>query len=127
MSKPDDIPQDVLEAARQARRSVRACDCDNCSEHIALAILAERQSHEDHEMALYAKIQALAPHGTCGCSYDAPDDLCDHHSPKLLAAKAEQREADAKRVERNPDLSLRCGLRAQRAAKALAAAIRAGA
>jgi hypothetical protein len=38
--------------------------------------------------ALDAKIKALALHGTCGCSYDAPDDVCLHHSPKLVAAAA---------------------------------------
>lgn len=43
-----------------------------------------RQAHEEHEMGLYAKIQALAPHGTCGCSYDTPNDLCAHHSPQVM-------------------------------------------
>jgi hypothetical protein len=38
--------------------------------------------------ALNAKIKSLAPHGTCGCSYDTMDDVCDHHSPKLVAAEA---------------------------------------
>lgn len=40
--------------------------------------------------ALDAKVQSLAPHGTCGCSYDRPDDVCDHHSPQLAKAREER-------------------------------------
>jgi hypothetical protein len=30
----------------------------------------------------------LSDTGTCACSYDKPDDVCSHHSPKLKAAEA---------------------------------------
>jgi hypothetical protein len=48
-------------------------------------VKGERDAQID---ALAAKVDALAPHGTCGCSYDTPDDLCMHHSPKLARAEA---------------------------------------
>ena len=41
--------------------------------------------------ALDQKCSALAvAHGpnTCGCSYDAPGDICAAHSPQLMAARA---------------------------------------
>lgn len=103
MTRPEDISERAWEAAYKAsfrgdwavvEAVARAIDAE-----VKRATAAERQRHEEHEMALYSKIQALAPHGTCGCSYDAPEDFCDHHSPKLIAAKAEQREADAKVAE----------------------------
>ena len=47
--------------------------------------LAEAQESAD---ALDAKVIALAPHGTCGCSYDRPGDLCMHHSPQIAALRA---------------------------------------
>jgi hypothetical protein len=39
--------------------------------------------------ALCAKLDSLAPHGTCGCSYDSLDALCDHHSPQNMKLRAE--------------------------------------
>lgn len=44
---------------------------------------------EDQIAALKAKVGALSPHGTCGCSYDKPDDLCMHHSPQLITQAAQ--------------------------------------
>ena len=58
------------------------------------AELAEVRASED---ALDAKVDALAPHGTCGCSYDKPSDLCLHHSPKLVAMTARAERAEAER------------------------------
>jgi uncharacterized coiled-coil protein SlyX len=48
--------------------------------------LAEAEQQCD---ALSAKVQALAPHNTCACSYDKPGDVCMHHSPALVAAEAQ--------------------------------------
>ena len=47
--------------------------------------LAEAQEAAE---ALDAKVRALAPHGTCGCSYDRPGDLCMHHSPQITALRS---------------------------------------
>jgi hypothetical protein len=44
-------------------------------------------------MALEAKVAALAPHGTCACSYDKPGDVCAHHSPAISTAEARGRAA----------------------------------
>jgi hypothetical protein len=41
------------------------------------------------------KLDSLSPHGTCGCSYDAPDHLCAHHSPQLTAALQKNSELEA--------------------------------
>jgi hypothetical protein len=40
--------------------------------------------------ALDAKLSGIA---TCACSYDAPDEVCMHHSPQLLAAQASHKAA----------------------------------
>lgn len=56
--------------------------------------------------AMDAKVSALAPHGTCGCSSDHPDDLCDHHAPKVAALKAELRQCPCPRpINGAPDES----------------------
>jgi hypothetical protein len=52
----------------------------------ALAEITEANAQVD---ALSAKVDTLSPHGTCACSYDAPGDVCAHHSPALTAALAE--------------------------------------
>lgn len=52
---------------------------------------------ETHIKALQAKLDALAPHGSCGCSYDAPGQVCQHHSPQLVAALARAEKAEAER------------------------------
>lgn len=56
---------------------------------------------EDQNEALHIKLAALAPHGSCACSYDKPDDVCSHHSPVLVAAEAELAtlRASAERME----------------------------
>ena len=45
--------------------------------------------------ALGAKLDALTPEGTCGCSIDAPGDVCQHHSPALVAMTARAMTAEA--------------------------------
>ena len=50
---------------------------------------------EAHIKALHAKLDALAPHGSCGCSYDTPGQVCLHHSPQLVAALARAVKAEA--------------------------------
>lgn len=49
----------------------------------------EQQESEAAVDALTAKLDALAPHGTCACSYDRIGDVCLHHSPALTAAHAD--------------------------------------
>lgn len=49
---------------------------------------ADQKAAEDQNDALHVKLKALAPHGSCACSYDQPGDLCMHHSPALVAALA---------------------------------------
>jgi hypothetical protein len=47
----------------------------------------ERDEHEKHDAARDEKIRILTTyHGLgCACSYDSVDDVCEHHSPKLMA------------------------------------------
>ncbi len=52
---------------------------------------ADQLRADDHSEALLQKIGSLSAHETCGCSYDRPDDICMHHSPKLAAALAQAR------------------------------------
>jgi len=47
--------------------------------------------------ALNAKVLALSPHGTCGCSYDKPGDICGHHSP-LVQKQADVIQAMAEQI-----------------------------
>lgn len=77
----------------------------NCNPKTIIELLdaldaAEREQDEANERAeaAEAKFLAILAHDTCGCSYDKPDDLCLHHSPKLLEAvkraEAAERERD---------------------------------
>ena len=50
---------------------------------------ADQKAAEDSNDALNEKLSALAPHGSCACSYDKPGDVCMHHSPALATATAE--------------------------------------
>lgn len=55
--------------------------------------MLERMAEDDRSAglqidALKAKLEALAPHGTCACSYDEPGDRCAHHSPQIAVAEA---------------------------------------
>ena len=47
--------------------------------------------------------QKLAGIETCACSYDAPGDVCAHHSPALMAAEA-QLKAAREALERKQDM-----------------------
>lgn len=49
--------------------------------------------------AMDDKLKALASHGTCGCSYDRPGDICDHHSPHLTKANARIAELESKNYQ----------------------------
>jgi hypothetical protein len=53
-------------------------------EILALREKCERLEAEND--ALDQKVTSLSPHGSCGCSYDRPGDLCMHHSPQLSNA-----------------------------------------
>jgi hypothetical protein len=66
------VMRDRLTAAESARDEARA----------------DQKAAEDQNDALHVKLRALAPHGSCACSYDSPDDVCMHHSPALSAALA---------------------------------------
>lgn len=50
---------------------------------------ADLKAAEDTIDALNVKLRALAPHGSCACSYDRPGDVCEHHSPFLATATSE--------------------------------------
>jgi len=48
----------------------------------------EAQAAFDMAAAHEEKWKSLTAHDTCGCSYDHKDDVCMHHSPKLIEARA---------------------------------------
>lgn len=62
-------------------------------------LVVEVKEAETQVEALDAKVQSLSAHQTCGCSYDTPDDMCMHHSPKLTAAIAERDTARGEAYE----------------------------
>ena len=49
--------------------------------------------------ALLEKLDALAPTGTCACSYDASGDVCMRHSPEVMRLRAELAESRAKHLD----------------------------
>jgi hypothetical protein len=53
-----------------------------------------RKELDDVVEASDAKLASLAPHGSCGCSYDRPGDVCMHHSPQLSEARARVRDLE---------------------------------
>lgn len=59
------------------------------------AALADQKAAEDSNDALNEKLHALAPHGSCACSYDKSGDVCMHHSPALAAAEARAAQLQA--------------------------------
>jgi phage tail protein X len=61
----------------------------------------ERDEHEKHDAARDEKIRILTTyHGLgCACSYDSVDDVCEHHSPKLMALTQQLAAANG-RVEK---------------------------
>jgi hypothetical protein len=81
-------PEHVDDVARLAR--VHAL-IPTLTAQAAALVAAERDRDELQAQVngLSAKCASLAPHGECACSYDTPDDLCLHHSPKLTAAESE--------------------------------------
>lgn len=94
----EDVPAiDDTDAVGTMRRDLAAAEAERDA---AQADLRERvlraggyaiqlAEAEAHIKALQAKLDALAPHGSCGCSYDTPGQVCQHHSPQLVAAEAE--------------------------------------
>lgn len=58
----------------------------------------QRAEAADKEVeAMEAKLEALAPHGTCACSYDLPNDICAHHSPQVIALQQRLAECEKER------------------------------
>ncbi len=55
----------------------------------------ERDEYYRRIDGLTDKVESLSPHGVCGCMYDTPDDLCAHHSPKIVSAIARAEAAEA--------------------------------
>lgn len=72
-----------------------------CPAARAEAAEAERDAAEAQNEALHARLTALAPHGSCACSYDTPGDVCAHHSPQIatLTARLAEVEATAARAK----------------------------
>ena len=64
---------------------------------------AEVERQAKHIEELQAKIDAEM---SCGCSYDAPGDVCSWHSPALAKAQAEVEwlEAEVERLKLEPGL-----------------------
>jgi hypothetical protein len=58
----------------------------------------ELAEYEKHDAARDEKIRSLTTyHGLgCACSYDNVDDVCEHHSPKLMALTQQLAAANAK-------------------------------
>lgn len=65
---------------------VNISDLRELSTHIT-TLEADKAELEVQVDGMHRKIMALASHGTCACSYDSEEDLCIHHSPRLLAAE----------------------------------------
>ena len=45
---------------------------------------AAEKDYEETIAALERKVASLAPHETCACSYDRPEDMCLHHAPEII-------------------------------------------
>jgi hypothetical protein len=52
-----------------------------------------------HQKKWESVCKASRENGTCACSYDSADDVCDFHAPKLAAVKADLAAAQAKLAE----------------------------
>lgn len=109
----EDVPAiDDTDAVGTMRRDLAAAEAERDA---AQADLRERvlraggyaiqlAEAEAHIKALHAKLDALAPHGSCGCSYDTPGQVCQHHSPQLVAALARAEKAEAQLAAVNKTL-----------------------
>ncbi len=60
--------------------------------HRAQAVRIEEKDRHIDQMA-----DKLASN-TCGCSYDNADDVCLHHSPMLMRAKARIEELEKRQI-----------------------------
>lgn len=67
-------------------------DARHAAAEIANEADAEIEQLRANIEALEAKVDALAPHDTCGCSYDKPGDICMHHSPEIMRLRADKAE-----------------------------------
>lgn len=76
----------------------------DAAEERAATIARERDELASTVEALEAKLSAMAPH-SCACSYDNPDDMCFHHSPKLVAALARAEAAERELAEMGAKIS----------------------
>lgn len=92
-SQPDMSGRQINRIHGERRRQVEDLASD-IGAHIA-KIEADRDAAEAQNEALHAKLAALAPHGSCACSYDTPGDVCSHHSPQVATLTAERDAARA--------------------------------
>lgn len=98
-----DYERELLRRETEAE-AIRDENLADAQERIA-DLRADRDTAADLQIeALQSKLDALAPHGSCACSYDTPDDVCEHHSPKLAAALARAEKAEAERDAAHADL-----------------------
>lgn len=102
----DELDALLLEAKAETERLRADCAREaNLANHMAQdcfeqqkraeAAEKDRDSLQEHVYALMDKIDALSAHETCGCSWDKPNDLCMHHSPRLAAAEKRCEELKA--------------------------------
>lgn len=68
------------------------CRLDLANRRIA-ELEAELKSLAIADSAFDAKLKALSAHETCACSYDKPEDVCMHHSPRVMALESELAKA----------------------------------
>lgn len=75
---------------RGPARELAARDAEIAAKDAKIAELEQSGKESDWQIeALDMKVSALTAHATCGCSYDHKDDICMHHSPKLVRALTE--------------------------------------
>jgi hypothetical protein len=81
----------------------------------ALCYLLKLECERQHASAKAAESK-LAAIETCGCSWDASSDVCEHHSPALVAAldRAEKAEAALAEAEIHHELATGRAVQAER-------------
>lgn len=92
----------VLSLLEWKSHSRNLLDCADQVDALSAALSEARGKvgeADQNAEAMEAKWRALAPHGTCACSVDSPEDVCLHHSPKLAAAIAERDSLRSKLAE----------------------------
>jgi hypothetical protein len=88
--------ESLLEAHRK-QVLLEAAELDRLRAEVA-SLKEELAEYEKHDAARDEKIRSLTTyHGLgCACSYDNVDDVCEHHSPKLMALTQQLAAANAK-------------------------------